>query len=278
MSATCDRLHCLLLGWEYSPESISIEGGDDTVLRLPVIGILVHAPIGWVLLETGISRETAADPATGGIVYPFGAPEFPAMAIRCWKLWRHMASLPMTSRWRRPATCTSITPAACVTSRAWCPWLSSGASSSSQPPAPAWPRRTCAATTSSTRWSGSCVDGDAELTPGIDLLSTPGPHTGPHVLPGAHGLTPARGCSRWTPSTCSRASTRTAPSAGRPIRTTPPAGGIRTTDWWRWQAPRGRGWCPDTAPWYGRRWPPIPRGFASPRRLERPLRPLATMG
>ncbi len=77
MTVSCDQLHCLLLGWEYSPESISIEGGSDEVLRLPVIGILVHAPAGWVLLETGIGRATAANPETGGVVYPFGAPDFP---------------------------------------------------------------------------------------------------------------------------------------------------------------------------------------------------------
>lgn len=76
-TATCGRMHCLLLGWEHSPESISLAGGSETeILRLPVIGILVHAPIGWVLLETGMDPGTCADPATGGAIYTFGAPEF----------------------------------------------------------------------------------------------------------------------------------------------------------------------------------------------------------
>ena len=155
MSATCDRLHCLLLGWEYSPESISIEGGDDTVLRLPVIGILVHAPIGWVLLETGIGRETAADSATGGIVYPFGAPEFPGNGD---PLLEALAAHGLTPDDLALAAASHlhIDHAGGLRHLAGVvPSLSSGASSSSQPPAPAWPRRTCAATMSSTRWSGS---------------------------------------------------------------------------------------------------------------------------
>lgn len=74
---TCDRLHCLTLGWEYSPASISIEGGrDDEILRLPVIGILVHAPAGWVLLETGIDPRPFREPNARSDIYPYGLPEF----------------------------------------------------------------------------------------------------------------------------------------------------------------------------------------------------------
>lgn len=77
MTAVCDRLHCLLLGWEYSPESISLAGGSELeILRLPVIGVLVHAPAGWVLLETGMDPGTCRDPETGGVIYNVGAPEF----------------------------------------------------------------------------------------------------------------------------------------------------------------------------------------------------------
>ena len=54
MTATCDRMHCLLLGWELCPESVSLEGGTrKRILRLPIIGALVHTTAGWVLLETG---------------------------------------------------------------------------------------------------------------------------------------------------------------------------------------------------------------------------------
>ena len=52
-AAVCDRMFCLNLGWEYAPESVSLEGGTRTWLKLPLIGILAHSPAGWVLLETG---------------------------------------------------------------------------------------------------------------------------------------------------------------------------------------------------------------------------------
>lgn len=51
--AVCDRMFLLSLGWEYAPESVSLEGGDRTFHRLPLIGVLAHSPAGWVLLETG---------------------------------------------------------------------------------------------------------------------------------------------------------------------------------------------------------------------------------
>lgn len=51
--AACDRMFLLNLGWEFAPESVSLEGGDRTFHRLPLIGILAHSPAGWVLLETG---------------------------------------------------------------------------------------------------------------------------------------------------------------------------------------------------------------------------------
>jgi N-acyl homoserine lactone hydrolase len=76
VSATCDRLHCLLLGWEFSPESISLEGGTDAALRLPIIGILAHSPVGWVLLETGCDPRPYRH-VTEHDVYSAGLPEFP---------------------------------------------------------------------------------------------------------------------------------------------------------------------------------------------------------
>ena len=75
-TATCDRLHCLLLGWEFSPESISLEGGTDAILRLPIIGILARAPVGWVLLETGCDPRPYRG-ASEHDVYRDGLPEFP---------------------------------------------------------------------------------------------------------------------------------------------------------------------------------------------------------
>jgi glyoxylase-like metal-dependent hydrolase (beta-lactamase superfamily II) len=77
MSATCDRLHLLTLGHELSPRWISIEGGGDELLRLPVIGILVHAPAGWFLLETGIAEAFARDREQSARIYADAPPELP---------------------------------------------------------------------------------------------------------------------------------------------------------------------------------------------------------
>jgi glyoxylase-like metal-dependent hydrolase (beta-lactamase superfamily II) len=74
-AAVCDRMYCLTLGWEYCAESVSLEGGGDEILREPLMGVLVHAPIGWVLLETGMDRRRFADP-TRPTAYP-KPPEFP---------------------------------------------------------------------------------------------------------------------------------------------------------------------------------------------------------
>jgi len=77
MTATCDRLHCLTLGWEYSPESVSLEDGSrDRILRLPIIGVLARSRAGWVLLETGCDPRPYADGAEHD-VYAAGLPEFP---------------------------------------------------------------------------------------------------------------------------------------------------------------------------------------------------------
>ena len=68
-AAVCDRLLCLTVGWEQAPESVSLEGGTRTFLKLPVIAILAHSPAGWVLLETGLDprpyRGVSRDPLYG---------------------------------------------------------------------------------------------------------------------------------------------------------------------------------------------------------------------
>jgi N-acyl homoserine lactone hydrolase len=56
-AAVCDRMFPLTVGWEFAPESVSLEGGTRDWLRLPLIAILAHSPAGWVLLETGIDHR-----------------------------------------------------------------------------------------------------------------------------------------------------------------------------------------------------------------------------
>ena len=71
----CTELYALTFGHEYSPQSISLEGGTDEILRLPVIGVLVRSPDGWFLLETGLNPDYCRDASLVRGIYPFGDPE-----------------------------------------------------------------------------------------------------------------------------------------------------------------------------------------------------------
>ena len=69
---------CLTLAWDQIPESVSLEGGSDRILREPVCAILVRTSLGWVLLDTGTDarRFRGANPARD-LYAPAGLPEFP---------------------------------------------------------------------------------------------------------------------------------------------------------------------------------------------------------
>lgn len=74
---TCQRLICLTVAWDQIPESISMEGGSDRILREPVCAILVHTTIGWVLLDTGTDARRFRGPDPDRELYaPAGLPEF----------------------------------------------------------------------------------------------------------------------------------------------------------------------------------------------------------
>jgi glyoxylase-like metal-dependent hydrolase (beta-lactamase superfamily II) len=75
--AVCDRLLCLTLGWEFVPEHVSMEGGSRELVREPVIGVLVHGPSGWTLLETGIDARRFRGPDPDDLYGAGGPPEFP---------------------------------------------------------------------------------------------------------------------------------------------------------------------------------------------------------
>ncbi|MGX6446603.1 N-acyl homoserine lactonase family protein [Patulibacter sp. S7RM1-6] len=75
-SDRCDRVICLTLGHEHCPRRLSLEGGGDELLRLPVVAVLAHDAAGWTLLDTGLS-PTMRDPARAAAVYPSRAPELP---------------------------------------------------------------------------------------------------------------------------------------------------------------------------------------------------------
>lgn len=73
----CRRLICLTLAWDQIPESISMDGGSDRILREPVCAILVHTAIGWVLLDTGTDARRFRGPDPDRELYaPAGLPEF----------------------------------------------------------------------------------------------------------------------------------------------------------------------------------------------------------
>lgn len=75
---TVRAVHPLLLGWEFGPESISLEGGSgEQVLRLPITGVLVETTEGPVLLETGCDPRPYRRSPPDTSVYAMGLPEFP---------------------------------------------------------------------------------------------------------------------------------------------------------------------------------------------------------
>jgi N-acyl homoserine lactone hydrolase len=66
----------LTLAHEFTPRWLSLEGGGQDRLRLPIIAILVGTEDGWVLLDTGIS-PALRDPARGEAIYRGPGPEIP---------------------------------------------------------------------------------------------------------------------------------------------------------------------------------------------------------
>lgn len=74
---TAQQLICLTLAWDQIPESISMEGGSERILREPVCAILVKTTIGWVLLDTGTDARRFRGPNPDRELYaPAGLPEF----------------------------------------------------------------------------------------------------------------------------------------------------------------------------------------------------------
>ena len=74
---TGEHLICLTLAWDQIPESISMEGGSEEILREPVCAILVKSSIGWVLLDTGTDARRFRGPNADHELYaPAGLPEF----------------------------------------------------------------------------------------------------------------------------------------------------------------------------------------------------------
>jgi len=66
------RLHCLSLGHEPIPESVSVRGGDPARFILePVTGAVVEYDDAWVLLDSGFNIDTIRDPARRAAHYNY---------------------------------------------------------------------------------------------------------------------------------------------------------------------------------------------------------------
>ena len=76
MDDSCSRFVCLTYGWEWCPRGLSLEGGGEEMVLLPVCGVVVETPAGWVLLETGIG-PALRDPVVAAPVYGEHPPRIP---------------------------------------------------------------------------------------------------------------------------------------------------------------------------------------------------------
>jgi glyoxylase-like metal-dependent hydrolase (beta-lactamase superfamily II) len=64
----------LQYGTEFVPKSVSVAGASRTTIACPVIGVVVEASVGWVLLEAGFSRAFLDDEDAQRTVYRGGPP------------------------------------------------------------------------------------------------------------------------------------------------------------------------------------------------------------
>jgi N-acyl homoserine lactone hydrolase len=64
-----ERLFLLQYGEECTPKWMSVRGADSTLRWVPVIGILVRTNDQWLILETGFSRQALDDDAACRAIY-----------------------------------------------------------------------------------------------------------------------------------------------------------------------------------------------------------------
>lgn len=64
-----ERMFLLQYGEECTPKWMSVRGAGSTLRWVPVIGILVETADGWVILETGFSRQALEDDAACRAIY-----------------------------------------------------------------------------------------------------------------------------------------------------------------------------------------------------------------
>jgi N-acyl homoserine lactone hydrolase len=66
------RMFLLEYGAEFCPKSWSVLGAGDEMRWVPVVGVAVETDIGWVVLETGFSRQAVDDRQACETVYGAG--------------------------------------------------------------------------------------------------------------------------------------------------------------------------------------------------------------
>jgi glyoxylase-like metal-dependent hydrolase (beta-lactamase superfamily II) len=176
-----DRVVCLTLGHEFCRRRLSLRDGGDELLRLPVIGVLVHDSGGWTLLDTGLS-PTMRDPSRAAAIYPTRGPEFPGAED---PLLSALAACGLT-----PADVTTLAVSHLHVDH------SGGLEHFGGPGGPpvviqatelAWSGTPEAAAQGyvAEDWDGRdlawrTIDGDAPIAPAVDAVSTPG-HTPGHM-------------------------------------------------------------------------------------------------
>jgi N-acyl homoserine lactone hydrolase len=74
---SAQRMFMLEYGTELVPKSLSVLGGSDKVIATPIYGVVVETSDGLVLLDTGINAAALADPQTlteiyGADLHPWG--------------------------------------------------------------------------------------------------------------------------------------------------------------------------------------------------------------
>jgi N-acyl homoserine lactone hydrolase len=179
-----NRMFMLEYGTEMVPKSLSVLGAGGHTIHTPIYGAVVETADGWVLLDTGISGRALADPAAlteiyGADMHPWG-PAGDPLAVALGKVGLTVADISLAAVSHLHLDHTGGVPLLAelgipvVIQRAELDYGMQRAANSSE--------REVAYYRADYLGSGinwRFADGDAEIAPGVQVLSTPG-HTPGH--------------------------------------------------------------------------------------------------
>jgi N-acyl homoserine lactone hydrolase len=180
-----ERMFMLQYGTELVPKSLSVLGGSDKVIATPIYGVVVETSAGLVLLDTGINAAALADPATlteiyGAGMHPWG-PDGDPLAVALKQVGFAVSDISLAAISHLHLDHSGGIPLladAGVSVAIQRSELDYGLQRAS-----AGTERAVAFlgedyTRSDIRWN--TLDGEAELAPGVSVISTPG-HTPGHM-------------------------------------------------------------------------------------------------